>query len=67
MTVHQILQEELPDIPEADRGFILWNFTGYPEFWKDATGTPEENLRAELREFREGVKTEEEENEHNGN
>lgn len=30
---------------------IVWEFTGYPCFWPDSAKTPEENFRAQLREY----------------
>lgn len=30
---------------------VLWEKTGYPCFWPDATKTPEENLRMQVGEW----------------
>jgi hypothetical protein len=36
---------------EADH--VAWSETGFPCFWPDATKTPEENMRQQVREWAE--------------
>jgi hypothetical protein len=57
MTVQELLAEELPDLPEDARDYVLWNYTGWPEFWNipEDGATPEECLRKQLRDYRERV------------
>ncbi len=49
--VLEICREELPQHSDDGYGYILWNHTGYPHFW---TGDPEECLRNQLRNYRDG-------------
>ncbi len=55
MTVGDVVREEVGKcglaISDADVEHVLWEFTGWPCFWLDATKTPEENLRAQLHEY----------------
>lgn len=56
MKVLDIVREELPGEHEDALEYILWNHTGYPCFWAIGQDgeTPEECLRAQLREYRDG-------------
>lgn len=49
----EIAREELPGLADDDLEYVIWEFTGYPDFWnipKDGN-TPEECFRKQLREF----------------
>jgi hypothetical protein len=56
MTALEAVKEEAAklgiELNDSDAGYILWNETGYPEFWNiPADGnTPEECLRKQVRE-----------------
>lgn len=41
-----MLREELPTLSDDERGYVLWNETGWPSF---SHGDPETQLRAQLR------------------
>mgnify|MGYP003423372163 CR=1 FL=1 len=56
MLVMDIVREELPGVDPEALEYILWNHTGYPSFWaipKDGN-TPEECLRTQLRQYKNG-------------
>ena len=45
----RIAREYFPDANEETLGYILWNHTGFPGFWK---GDPETCLREQLRSYK---------------
>jgi hypothetical protein len=51
----KIVREFFPDLPDDPAGYVLWNETGFPEFWfiPEDGETPEECLRTELRRYKE--------------
>lgn len=55
MTVGDVVREVAAGLgfsPGPDEvKYVLWEHTGFPCFWPDSTSTPEENLRAQVREF----------------
>ena len=61
MTWLEIVKEEaakaslpIPDDETAD--FILWEETGFPEFWPSGHASPEAACRFQLMEFFSGVR-----------
>jgi len=56
-TIAQIVREECHaygvTLDDEDIEYVLWEETGYPCFWPDATKSPEENLRHQIREWAE--------------
>lgn len=55
MTVADVVREVAAEfgrtLTDDQLEYVLWEETGYPCFWPDSTKTPEENLRAQVREF----------------
>lgn len=49
----ELAREILPSLEESVLGYVLWNETGFPTFWRiPADGdTDEDCLRTQLREF----------------
>ena len=49
-----IVREYFPDASDDEVGFILWNHTGYPEFWNipEDGWTSSQCLRKQLNEFK---------------
>ena len=57
MRAFDVVKEYFPDANDEYADFILWSKTGYPAFWPDKGKSPEENLRVQLAEFKEALKT----------
>lgn len=53
MNAYAIAKEFFPDLPDDVISFILWDHTGYPQFWNipEDGDTPEECLRKQLKEY----------------
>jgi len=52
-TIGEIVREYFPDATDDNIEFLVWEKTGYPEFWdipKDGN-TPEECFRKQLQDF----------------
>ncbi|HUW04789.1 MAG TPA: hypothetical protein VMW01_00875 [Williamwhitmania sp.] len=49
-----VAKEYFPDATEGEAGYILWNETGFPAFWRipEDGNTPEECLRKQLADFK---------------
>ena len=60
MTLIEVVREECAKFgfcPEDDQvEYIIWEKTGYPDFWPDKAKTPEENFRQQIREWAQTVK-----------
>jgi len=56
MTAGDIIKEYFPNASDEECEFILWEHTGYPEFWNipEDGNTPEECFRKQLQNFKEG-------------
>lgn len=55
-TVQQVVREEAAKfgfnaVTDDEIETVVWNYTGYPCFWSDASISPEENFRKQLGEF----------------
>lgn len=55
MTPYDAVLEEAAkvgvSVKEDEIENIIWSHTGFPCFWPDKEKTPEENFRAQLKEF----------------
>ena len=58
LTFGDVVREYFPDATPETIDYILWEKTGYPEFWNIGLDgdTPEECLRTQLKAFQEEVK-----------
>lgn len=58
----ELVHQEIPGIDDDEAGYILWNHTGFPEFWDS---NPEECCRQQLQHvlgyIERGVKLQEDE------
>ena len=57
MTYAEIVREYFPSATDTQVDFILWEKTGFPEFWNIGVegNTPEECLRKQLQDFKNEV------------
>jgi hypothetical protein len=51
MTAIELVKEYFPAVTDRQANMILWEYTGFPEFF-DGPGTVEECLRRQLQELR---------------
>jgi hypothetical protein len=51
-SAQDVAREYFPDASDEELEHIIWEHTGYPEFWPDGSKTPEENFRMQLQEFK---------------
>lgn len=60
MTALDIAREYFPDLPDNELDYIIWEHTGYPDFWQIGTdgNTREECFRTQLQRFKDTVKEE---------
>jgi hypothetical protein len=55
VNVYDIAREYFPGLTDTQANNLLWEHTGYPEFWSipEDGNTPEECLRKQLKELKE--------------
>lgn len=55
MTIAEMVRKEVAkfgvQLSDDQLEHVLWEETGYPCFWPDATKSPAENLRTQVREW----------------
>lgn len=54
MTAYEIAKEIFPDKPDDFLEWVIWEQTGFPEFWNipEDGNTPEECLKKQLIKFK---------------
>jgi hypothetical protein len=53
-SAQDVAREYFPDATDDQLEYIIWEHTGFPEFWPDSSKTPEDNLRMQLQEYKDG-------------